>query len=136
MLQKLKSKPETPQTTSGRDRWGVCGPLFFATTVNYKDRQILSLLKPILDRQLHWSNEKFVGMNSAFQCARTIGGLILGYLVDRLGTKMGCAISIAGWSLAATGHALVTSIGGFFVARVYLGPSWRPDDRVWPLKPS
>ena len=136
MLQELKSKPETPQTTSGRYRWVVCGLLFFATTVNYKDRQILSLLKPILDGQLHWSNEQFVGVNSAFQGAYAIGGLIFGYLVDRLGTKMGCAISIAGWSPAATGHALVTSVGGFFVARMCLGPSWRPDDRVWLLKPS
>jgi MFS transporter, ACS family, hexuronate transporter len=136
MLQELKSKPEPPQTTSGRYRWVVCGLLFFATTVNYMDRQILSLLKPILDGQLHWSNEQFVGANSAFQRAYAIGGLIFGYLVDRLGTKMGCAISIAGWSLAATGHALVTSVGGFFVARMCLPPSWKPDDRVWLLKPS
>ena len=123
MLQELKSKPEPPQTTSGRYRWVVCGLLFFATTVNYMDRQILSLLKPILDGQLHWSNEQFGGVNSAFQGAYAIGGLIFGYLVDRLGTKIGYAISITGWSLAAMGHALVTSVGGFFVARMCLGIS-------------
>src|SRR5271166_5342799 len=61
MLQELKSKLKTPETTSGRYRWVVCGLLFFATTVNYMDRQILSLLKPILDNQLHWSNEEFGG---------------------------------------------------------------------------
>jgi ACS family hexuronate transporter-like MFS transporter len=59
MLQDLKAKPETPLTTIGRYRWVVCGLLFLATTVNYMDRQILSLLKPILDNQLHWSNEEF-----------------------------------------------------------------------------
>ena len=123
MLQELKSKSGIPATTSGRYRWVVCGLLFFATTVNYMDRQILSLLKPILDGQLHWSNEQFGEVNSAFQGAYAIGGLIFGYLVDRLGTKIGYAISITGWSLAAMGHALVTSIGGFFVARMCLGIS-------------
>ncbi len=68
MLQALKSKAETAVTT-GRYRWVVCGLLFFATTVNYMDRQILSLLKPILDTQLHWSNEQFGAVNSAFQGA-------------------------------------------------------------------
>jgi MFS transporter, ACS family, hexuronate transporter len=123
MLQELKSKSGVPATTSGRYRWVICGLLFFATTVNYMDRQILSLLKPILDGQLHWSNEQFGEVNSAFQGAYAIGGLIFGYLVDRLGTKIGYAISITGWSLAAMGHALVTSIGGFFVARMCLGIS-------------
>ena len=123
MLQDLKAKPETPPTTIGRYRWVVCGLLFFATTVNYMDRQILSLLKPILDNQLHWSNEQFGAVNSAFQGAYAIGGLLFGYLVDRLGTKIGYAISITGWSLAAMGHALVSSVGGFFAARICLGIS-------------
>src|SRR3984957_15047676 len=111
MLQELKAKSPAPETTSGRYRWIVCGLLFFATTVNYMDRQILSLLKPILDGQLHWSNEQFGAVNSAFQGAYAVGGLIFGYFVDRLGTKIGYAISITGWSLAAMGHALVTSVG-------------------------
>ena len=123
MLQNLKVTPEAPVTTSGRYRWVVCGLLFFATTVNYMDRQILSLIKPILDNQLHWSNEQFGEVNSAFQGAYAVGGLIFGWLVDRLGSKIGYAISIAGWSLAAMGHALVSSVSGFFVARVCLGIS-------------
>jgi sugar phosphate permease len=106
MLQDLKANPEANATTTGRYRWIVCGLLFFATTVNYMDRQILSLLKPILDNQLHWSNEQFGAVNSAFQGAYAVGGLIFGYLVDRLGSKIGYAISITGWSLAAMGHAL------------------------------
>src|ERR1700751_4582997 len=121
MAQVLKVKPETPVTTIGRYRWVVCGLLFFATTVNYMDRQILSLLKPILDNQLHWTNEQFGAVNSAFQGAYAVGGLIFGYLVDRLGTKVGYAVSIAGWSLAAMGHALVSSVGGFYTPRICLG---------------
>jgi len=121
MLQELK--PETPVTTSGRYRWIICGLLFFATTINYMDRQILSLIKPILDNQLHWSNEEFGAVNSAFQGAYAIGALIFGYLVDRIGSKIGYAISIAGWSLAAMGHALVSTVGGFMVARMCLGIS-------------
>ena len=123
MLQNLKVKPEAPLTTIGRYRWVVCGLLFFATTINYMDRQILSLLKPILDNQLHWTNEEFGLINSAFQGAYAVGALIFGYLVDRLGSKIGYALSIAGWSLAAMGHALVSSVGGFAVARMFLGIS-------------
>jgi MFS transporter, ACS family, hexuronate transporter len=123
MAQQLKVKPEPAVTTSGGYRWVICGLLFFATTVNYMDRQILSLLKPILDNQLHWSNEQFGAVNSAFQGAYAVGGLVFGWLVDRLGTKIGYSLSIAGWSLAAVGHALVSSVSGFGIARMCLGIS-------------
>jgi ACS family hexuronate transporter-like MFS transporter len=102
-------------------RWAVCGLLFFATTINYIDRQILSLLKPILDDQLHWTNAEFGMVNSAFQGAYGVSLLIFGWLIDKYGTKIGYAISIAAWSLAAMGHALVGSVGGFLWARVALG---------------
>ncbi len=85
------------------------------------DRQVLSLLKPILDGQLHWSNEQFGEINGAFQAAYAAGLLGFGCLIDRIGTKKGYAISIAAWSLAAVGHCLVTSIQGFTLARVCLG---------------
>jgi ACS family hexuronate transporter-like MFS transporter len=123
MAQELKVKPEPSVTTSGGYRWVICGLLFFATTINYMDRQILSLLKPILDNQLHWSNEQFGAVNSAFQGAYAVGGLVFGWLVDRLGTKIGYSLSIAGWSLAAMGHALVSSVSGFGIARMCLGIS-------------
>jgi MFS transporter, ACS family, hexuronate transporter len=60
------------------------------------DRQILSLLKPILDTQMGWTNEQFGAINSAFQGAYAVGGLAFGWLVDRLGSKVGYSISIAG----------------------------------------
>ncbi|HEY4392719.1 MAG TPA: MFS transporter [Polyangia bacterium] len=105
----------------GRYRWLVCALLFFATTVNYMDRQILSLLKPILDSELGWTNEQFGLINAAFQAAYAVGLLGFGALIDRIGTKVGYAISITAWSLAAISHALVGSVNGFFAARFALG---------------
>jgi len=105
----------------GRYRWLVCALLFFATTVNYMDRQILSLLKPILDNELKWTNAQFGMVNAAFQAAYAVGLLSFGALIDRVGTKIGYAVSISAWSLAAMAHALVGSVNGFFAARIALG---------------
>jgi MFS transporter, ACS family, hexuronate transporter len=85
------------------------------------DRQILSLLKPILDSELKWTNAQFGMINAAFQAAYAIGLLGFGALIDRIGTKVGYAISITAWSLAAMSHALVGSVNGFFGARFALG---------------
>jgi ACS family hexuronate transporter-like MFS transporter len=120
-------QPETADATTPRQlrnfRWVICSLLFFATTINYIDRQILSLLKEILDQQIGWSNEQFGWVNSVFQLAYGIGLLGFGWFVDRFGTKIGYAVSITGWSLAAAAHALVASVGGFIVARACLGLS-------------
>jgi ACS family hexuronate transporter-like MFS transporter len=114
--------PAAPASVSiGRYRWAICALLFFATTINYIDRQILSLLKPILDDQMGWTNEEFGLINSAFQGAYGIGLLAFGWFIDRYGTKVGYAVSIAAWSIAAMGHALVGSVGGFMGARIALG---------------
>src|SRR5882762_3074556 len=106
-----------------RVRWIVCALLFFATTINYVDRQILALIKEFLDRELGWSNEQFGLVNSAFQGAYAVGLLGFGWFVDRYGTKIGYAVSIFAWSLAAASHALVGSVTGFFAARLALGVS-------------
>jgi ACS family hexuronate transporter-like MFS transporter len=111
----------TLSPTAGSYRWIVCGLLFFATTVNYIDRQILSLLKPLLDERLGWTNEQFGAVNSAFQAAYAVSLLGFGWFVDRYGTRLGYAISITAWSLAAMAHALVRTAGGFLGARVALG---------------
>lgn len=102
-------------------RWVVCALLFFATTINYIDRQILGLIKPILDQQLGWTNEQFGLTNAFFQGAYGVSLLLFGWLIDKFGTKIGYALSIGLWSLAALGHAFVGSIGGFYVARIALG---------------
>ena len=104
-------------------RWVICALLFFATTVNYIDRQILSLLKPILDVELGWTNQQFGLINSAFQGAYAVGLLGAGWFIDRFGTKIGYAVSISLWSLAAFSHALVGSVSGFRWARIFLGCS-------------
>jgi ACS family hexuronate transporter-like MFS transporter len=104
-----------------RYRWLVCLLLFLATTINYVDRQILALVKPILDDQLHWTNAEYGRVNAAFQGAYAVGLLFFGFLVDRVGTKIGYALSIAGWSLSAIAHSLVGNVSGFLRARVALG---------------
>ncbi|HXY40382.1 MAG TPA: MFS transporter [Vicinamibacteria bacterium] len=107
----------------GHYRWVVCALLFFATTVNYVDRQILALIKEFLDTELHWSNATFGWVNGAFQLSYALGLFVFGWFVDRYGTRIGYATSIALWSVAALGHSLVGSVNGFFAARVFLGVS-------------
>jgi len=99
----------------------ICALLFFATTINYFDRQILSLVKEQLDLELGWSATEFGLVNSAFQGAYGLSLLAFGGFVDRYGVKLGYAVSIAAWSLMAAAHALVGSVGGFVAARVGLG---------------
>ena len=101
----------------------ICSLIFLATTVNYIDRQILALIKEFLDKELGWTNEQFGLVNSAFQGAYAVGMLAFGWFIDRYGTKIGYAVSIAAWSLAALSHSLVASVGGFFGARIFLGVS-------------
>jgi ACS family hexuronate transporter-like MFS transporter len=105
----------------GNYRWIICALLFAATTINYIDRQILSLIKEILDQELHWSNEEFGIVNSIFQGTYGIGLVLFGWFVDRYGAKAGYAVSIVAWSLAAMGHSFVSTVNGFMVARASLG---------------
>ncbi|MCX6543659.1 MAG: MFS transporter [Acidobacteria bacterium] len=114
---------ETTKGRVGHLRWVICSLIFLATTINYIDRQILALIKELLDKELGWSNEQFGLVNSAFQGAYAVGLFVFGWFIDRYGTKIGYAVSIALWSVAAMSHALVASVGGFFSARVFLGVS-------------
>jgi ACS family hexuronate transporter-like MFS transporter len=113
--------PATQPSVIGKYRWVICALLFLATTINYIDRQILALIKPILDKELGWTNEDFGNVMAAFQGAYAVGLLLFGYFIDRIGTKLGYALSIVAWSLAAIGHSLVGSMRGFFYARISLG---------------
>lgn len=117
----IQEKPLTTKT--GNYRWTICSLLFLATTINYVDRQILSLVKPILDVELGWSNEEFGIVNAVFQGAYGFGLLFFGWFVDRYGSKVGYAVSIVAWSLAAMGHAAVSTVTGFMIARASLGVS-------------
>ncbi|MEX2231969.1 MAG: MFS transporter [Cyclobacteriaceae bacterium] len=111
------------QTKVGNYRWTICTLLFIATTINYVDRQILSLVKPILDVELGWTNEQFGIVNAVFQGAYGFGLLFFGWFVDRYGAKVGYAVSIVAWSLAAMGHSVVSTVTGFMIARASLGVS-------------
>lgn len=105
----------------GNYRWVICGLLFVATTILYIDRQIIALLKGTLDQQLHWTNAQYGLVSGVFQATYGLGLLGYGWFIDRVGVKVGYAVTIAGWSLAAMGHSLVNSANGFIAARGALG---------------
>jgi len=129
------------QNNVGRYRWVVCMLLFFATTINYLDRQVLSLLQPYLAEKFSWSNTDYANITAVFQVMYAVSMLFAGRIIDRLGTKTGYAVAIVFWSLAAIvhiyaipmGQALVSILGivgitgfsvsvlGFMAARALLG---------------
>ena len=129
------------QNNVGRYRWVVCMLLFFATTINYLDRQVLSLLQPYLADKFNWSNTDYANITAVFQVMYAVSMLFAGRIIDRLGTKTGYAVAIIVWSLAAIvhiyaipmGQALVSILGivgitgfsvsvlGFMAARALLG---------------
>lgn len=111
------------QQTIGKYRWTICTLLFFATTINYLDRAVISLLKGTLEKEFNWTETDYSDIVIAFQLAYALGMLGVGRLIDKLGTKIGYALSLTVWSLAAIGHALVRSTFGFVVARSALGIS-------------
>lgn len=99
------------QSTVGHYRWTICALLFFATTINYLDRQVLSLLKPVLEDQFHWSNSDYANIAAVFQFTYAIGLLFAGRIIDKLDTKWGYAWAIIIWSVAAILHAGAIPIG-------------------------
>jgi MFS transporter, ACS family, hexuronate transporter len=105
----------------GRYRWVICGLLFFATTINYVDRQVLGFLAPDLQRSIGWNEAQYGFIVVAFQAAYAISLLVVGRVMDWLGTRKGFSLAIIIWSLAAMGHALASSAFGFGVARFALG---------------
>ncbi len=104
-----------------RYRWCICGLLFFATTINYMDRQVLGLLAPTLQKDIGWSETQYAHIIVAFQAAYAIGLLVFGRWIDAIGTRKGYAVAVVFWSVAAAAHALVRSVFGFGVARFALG---------------
>ncbi|MCU0394515.1 MAG: MFS transporter [Chitinophagaceae bacterium] len=99
------------QQTIGKYRWTICGLLFFATTVNYLDRQVLSLLAPDLSKEFNWSNTDYANITAVFQFVYAISMLFAGRVIDKLGTKAGFAWAIIIWSLGAIMHAFAIPIG-------------------------
>lgn len=98
----------------GKYRWTICGLLFFATTINYLDRQVLSLLSPALSKEFNWSNTDYANITAVFQFVYAISMLFAGRIIDKLGTKWGYILAIIIWSLGAIMHAFAIPIGGVF----------------------
>jgi MFS transporter, ACS family, hexuronate transporter len=109
------------QETIGKYRWTICGLIFFATTINYLDRAVISLLKSTFTTDLGWDDGDYANVEIAFKLAYAVGLLIAGRIIDRLGTRIGYALATGLWSLAAVAHAAVSTVTGFGVARAALG---------------
>jgi ACS family hexuronate transporter-like MFS transporter len=105
----------------GNYRWVVVSLLFFATTINYLDRQVIGLLKDDLAKQFNWSEKDYSNIVMAFTAAYALGLLFFGRLVDKIGTKLGYIISLVVWSISAMMHAVVKNTLGFGMARAALG---------------
>ena len=105
----------------GYYRWVVCALIFFATTVNYVDRQVIGILTTTLPTELGWSEIDYGDIVFAFSLAYAIGLFFSGRIIDRLGTKRGYALSLTVWSFAAMAHAAASTVGGFRAARFALG---------------
>src|SRR5438093_1609155 len=105
----------------GRYRWVVVVLLFAATAINYVDRQMIGVLKPTLAAELNWSETDYGNIITWFQAAYAIGYLTFGWIVDRVGARMGYTIAIIIWTIAHVAHGAVTSVTQFAIARFGLG---------------
>lgn len=100
----------------GKYRWTICALLFFATTVNYLDRQVLSLLAPALSKEFGWTNTDYANITAVFQFGYAISMLFAGRFIDAIGTKRAFIIAVAVWSVGAIMHAASVPIGTMLVA--------------------
>ncbi len=105
----------------GRVRWTICAMLFFATSINYMDRQVIALLKPTLEHTIGLTEINYGYIVDAFQIAYAIGLLVAGRVVDKVGTRIGYIVIMGVWSLSAMGHALASTAMEFGIARFFLG---------------
>jgi ACS family hexuronate transporter-like MFS transporter len=124
------SAPPTPAArageviVSGRGyyRWVICALLFFAATINYIDRQVIGILKPSLQGEFSWSERDYAAIVFSFQLAYAIGLVLAGRVMDRLGTRVGFALAVVLWSVAAVGHAVADRAPGLRLPTVLIDP--------------
>ena len=112
---------KAPGFSVGRVRWGICALLFFATTINYIDRQMISVLKPTLQAEYGWDEIVYGNIVFSFQLAYAIGYVIFGRLIDKLGARFGYSLAATIWGLAAMAHAGARGAMDFMIARFALG---------------
>ena len=121
MTQTFTAPDGSAVTPNGRRRWMIIALLFVATTVNYIDRTMLGLLAPSLGKELNWSENDYGTIVTAFQAAYALGFLVMGWLIDRFGPKVGYAIAITIWTVGHVAHGFASTVAGFMAARVILG---------------
>ena len=124
MTHAVADQPSGPPRAPGRGkryRWVICALLFFAITINYIDRLVFGVLKPVLEVEFGWSETDYADIVFWFQAAYAIGLLVVGRLMDRVGARWGMGLAIGFWSLAATVHAGASSVMQFAMARFALG---------------
>jgi len=109
------------KTKIGNYRWYIVVLIFFATTINYVDRAVLGVLAPTLRTEIGWTDQEYGYISAAFTLAYAIGFLFAGWFIDKVGTRLGYALYLTIWSLAAAAHALVRTTFGFGLARFALG---------------
>ncbi len=102
-------------------RWIIVTLLFFATTINYIDRQIIGLLKPVLEKEFSWTENNFAHIVMAFTASYAIGLISIGWIIDKIGTRAGYSFTIIFWSIAGMMHAFAKNVSGFISARIGLG---------------
>jgi MFS transporter, ACS family, hexuronate transporter len=102
-------------------RWIIVALIFFATTINYIDRQIIGLLKPVLEAEFNWTETDFAHIVMAFTAAYAFGLLVLGRFIDKIGTRLGYTLIICIWSVAGMLHAIARNALHFMLARFGLG---------------
>jgi len=110
-------------TKIGNYRWTICALIFFATTVNYLDRQVIGILKPMLESDLGIGEKEYASIIMAFQLLYAFGMVVAGRLIDKFGTKIGYGVAVIFWSIAAMGHALARGALSFGFWRGLLGIS-------------
>ncbi|WP_303760462.1 MFS transporter [Sphingobium yanoikuyae] len=106
---------------ASRYRWMICGLLFAATAINYVDRQMIGVLKPVLQADLGWRESDYANIVFWFQCAYALGFLAMGRFMDRVGARIGYAAAFTFWTLAHAAHGLVSGIAQFIAVRFALG---------------
>ncbi|NMB81301.1 MAG: MFS transporter [Ignavibacteria bacterium] len=117
----LSSSDSSPNLKIGNFRWTIVALLFFATTINYIDRQVIGILAPVLQKEIGWNDIEYGYIVTAFTAAYAIGLVLMGKFIDAIGTKIGYAFALTAWSFAAIAHSFAKTVFGFGAARFALG---------------